>query len=311
MGIGIVSSDRTNAGGRRKRVPDATRSGAFTLVELLVVVFIIGLLMALLLPTLNAARERGRRAVCLANLHSLGQVITLYASENQERLVPGDSPLSSAVWGSPTDTLDGDDAQAGARAVNLGHLLQARLLPVPTNRKTVIFCPSTRLVYNFTPPGDLPQYWGANATAYITYAYNEALDGFGHDVIKSKKFRLAHKDTVNFVCADGSARAFRFHPAVFDKDRGPEDFEDVIARYAVCFPTSMVFSWLEHNAIDEVAAQEFLMDPVQWYVRNSPLTPHKRLRLADVASKPLICDLIGQTIVKQDSSVSTVSTSSG
>jgi prepilin-type N-terminal cleavage/methylation domain-containing protein len=45
---------------------------AFTLVEVLVVVAIIAMLVAILLPSLNRAREQARSAVCLANLRTLG-----------------------------------------------------------------------------------------------------------------------------------------------------------------------------------------------------------------------------------------------
>ena len=53
-----------------------SRARAFTLVELLVVVTIIGILVALLLPVLGAARESARCAQCQGNLNQIGLALT-------------------------------------------------------------------------------------------------------------------------------------------------------------------------------------------------------------------------------------------
>jgi prepilin-type N-terminal cleavage/methylation domain-containing protein/prepilin-type processing-associated H-X9-DG protein len=54
----------------------------FSLVELLIVIAIIGIIAALLLPTLSSAKARAQRTRCANNVHQLGQAMQLFTSEN-------------------------------------------------------------------------------------------------------------------------------------------------------------------------------------------------------------------------------------
>ena len=62
------------------------RPSAFTLVEMLVVIAIIGTLAALLLPALSSARERGRRTSCLSNLDQIGKSLAIYCNSSENYL---------------------------------------------------------------------------------------------------------------------------------------------------------------------------------------------------------------------------------
>ncbi len=60
--------------------------GAFTLIELLVVVSVIGLLVALLLPALGAAKESTRATLCLSNMRQLAIATVTFAAEHDDQL---------------------------------------------------------------------------------------------------------------------------------------------------------------------------------------------------------------------------------
>ena len=62
-------------------------TAAFTLIELLVVVAIIGILASLLLPALARGKEAGKRATCLNNLRQIAIGMTVYAEDNNDRVV--------------------------------------------------------------------------------------------------------------------------------------------------------------------------------------------------------------------------------
>ena len=71
--------------------------GGFTLVELLVVIGIIALLISILLPSLNQAREQARQTQCLSNLRQLGLAFVMYANDHQGNL-PVRNTSAGAGW---------------------------------------------------------------------------------------------------------------------------------------------------------------------------------------------------------------------
>jgi prepilin-type N-terminal cleavage/methylation domain-containing protein len=69
---------------------------AFTLIELLVVIAIIALLLSILMPSLNAVKERAKSTVCQAHLHSWTLSLMIYAQNFEDKICPALAVVSIA-----------------------------------------------------------------------------------------------------------------------------------------------------------------------------------------------------------------------
>ena len=83
---------------------------AFTLVELLVVISIIGLLAGLAVPAVNSGLKSAKAGACLSNLHQIGVATTAYAADNNLKL-PDAGSGTTDMWAAKIATFMGGDTK--------------------------------------------------------------------------------------------------------------------------------------------------------------------------------------------------------
>jgi prepilin-type N-terminal cleavage/methylation domain-containing protein len=139
----------------------------FTLVELLVVIGIIALLISILLPALNKAREHAQRAACLSNLHQIGTFVGMYASVYKGEVPVGWISSDTQIQGNSLIWYKEQWATFGYPVngpVGLGYLWSSGLVRPGRGYAKAFFCPSIPPQWGMTldPPqsflawGDIP-----------------------------------------------------------------------------------------------------------------------------------------------------------
>jgi type II secretory pathway pseudopilin PulG len=206
----------------------------FTLVELLVVISVITILVSMLLPALNKARDKAKQIVCVGNLKQTGQATFMYANDYKD--------WTPIIYESTAKLAPNENRSWMAKLYNNRYVSEPK-----AGKSTIFLCPSQEPTVWY----DLPEYryhefaYGMTLYGRVTWTQNQAwllrsiiVNNFGHKISggspskfilfadstyydpagnsgnlkqryyiyfsnESSKIRLIHNKTANFFVGDG------------------------------------------------------------------------------------------------------------
>lgn len=108
----------------------------FTLIELLTVIAIIGILAAIIIPTVGKVRDTANKTVASSNLRQIGQAALIYASDNKDQLPKWTLFTPVTSFGTAATTATNETVDGYAAALSVGGGLNDATIWVNTNDKT-------------------------------------------------------------------------------------------------------------------------------------------------------------------------------
>ena len=258
--------------GRKENVtfPEGLLAAGFTLIEILVVISIISILLSVLLPALNAARDKAKSIKCKGNLKSIGVAINLYTQDYRERLAPYWDGLFYVDGESYTSPLDGDTYSDFGRfylytswmsdGVDFSHeglrdndgFLREYLDQDIKGIKDVIGCQSVKegpIIVDM----DSEEEWGLLAYRGMTYLLN--VEAFSDDEIDPYKItNIRNPSGLVFMCeGKGTGSAVNQPGDVWEGGETPED------RHKSRFNALFLDAHVEGGTLDSLYTEQYFI----------------------------------------------------